>query len=210
MFAQLFKLRVAVLWVSIAVSMAGAWLLGLITPGTLDEMIEGRIDDMAMSDGLAFMMSTYFIIPLLMAGLTLVVSDRLSGYGNLVIGTLIGLFLILGVAAEAVAIGFDAHLLILEDRVIIEKAEEEITVNRKNAGYAFDDTILDVLDKLSSVQDEYLKDRIADVRDVATSPLKDLVPVWIKHSSSPCPVFIRSVFCRFTLHPCVDREFIDP
>lgn len=112
MFAQLFKLRVAVLWVSVAVSMAAAWLLGLITPGTLDEMIEGRIDDMAMSDGLAFMMSTYFIVPLVMAGLTLVVSDRLSGYGNLVIGGLIGLFLVFGVVAEAVALGFDAHLLI--------------------------------------------------------------------------------------------------
>ena len=112
MFAQLFKLRVAVLWVSVAVSMAAAWLLGLITPGTLDEMIEGRLDDMAMSDGLAFMMSTYFVVPLVMAGLTLVLSDRLSSYGNLVIGGLIGLFLVLGVVAEAVVLGFDAHLLV--------------------------------------------------------------------------------------------------
>jgi phosphotransferase system enzyme I (PtsI) len=66
---------------------------------------------------------------------------------------------------------FDAHTLILEDQTIIERTLEEITQNHKNAGYAFDDTMLDVLKKLQGVSDEYLKDRIADVRDVRSRVL---------------------------------------
>ena len=61
---------------------------------------------------------------------------------------------------------FDAHMLILDDSVIIDKAVEDIKVNQKNAGYAFDDTILDIIRKLQNVNDEYLRDRIVDVRDV--------------------------------------------
>lgn len=70
---------------------------------------------------------------------------------------------------------FEAHLLILEDQIIIERTEEEITVGLKNAGYAFDCCIQEIILKLQDVQDEYLKDRIVDIHDVRRRILRLLV-----------------------------------
>jgi phosphotransferase system enzyme I (PtsI) len=61
---------------------------------------------------------------------------------------------------------FDAHLLILDDRMIMEHTLEEITKHQKSAGFAFDDAIQDVTKKLASVKNEYLRDRIGDLHDV--------------------------------------------
>ena len=81
-------------------------------PGVIEEMLEGEVEGMKLGDGTAYMLSTYFVVPLVMAVLTLLVSDRVSRYGNLVAGSLIGIVLLLGIAADIAAVGFDAHLLV--------------------------------------------------------------------------------------------------
>jgi len=61
---------------------------------------------------------------------------------------------------------FDAHLLILEDDLLIEETSDRIQSETVNAEYAFFQTISNYLEKLGQVDDDYLREREVDIRDV--------------------------------------------
>jgi len=61
---------------------------------------------------------------------------------------------------------FDAHLLILSDVTVIEETEALIRDERRNAAWAFQSVLTKVVTSLRGIQDEYLKDRSADIVDV--------------------------------------------
>ncbi len=69
---------------------------------------------------------------------------------------------------------FDAHLLMLEDQMLIDETISLIRDNQINAEYA----LKQVLDKLAklflSMDDEYLRERNADVKDIGRRLLKHL------------------------------------
>jgi len=61
---------------------------------------------------------------------------------------------------------FEAHLLILEDRLLVDEVAKRIREERLNAEAAFQDVAGRYLASLSAIEDEYLRERIADMRDV--------------------------------------------
>ncbi|MCX7590012.1 MAG: phosphoenolpyruvate--protein phosphotransferase, partial [Kiritimatiellae bacterium] len=61
----------------------------------------------------------------------------------------------------------DAHLMVLDDRVFIEEVLSEIRNTNKSAEWAVRDVAERYAGILASVEDEYLRERVADVRDVA-------------------------------------------
>jgi phosphotransferase system enzyme I (PtsI) len=61
---------------------------------------------------------------------------------------------------------FDAHLLILEDRVVIEDTKKLMRSERRSAESAFFETVSKYLARLREVDDEYLRERESDIRDV--------------------------------------------
>ena len=61
---------------------------------------------------------------------------------------------------------FTAHLLILEDRTLIEDVIEVIKNEKVGAEYAFVTEIQRYFQAFSQINDEYLKERISDIRDV--------------------------------------------
>ncbi len=69
---------------------------------------------------------------------------------------------------------FTAHLLILEDRTLIEDVIEVIKEKKVAAEYAFATVIQRYFQAFSQINDEYLKERIADVRDVGRRLLGNL------------------------------------
>ena len=72
---------------------------------------------------------------------------------------------------------FDAHLLMLEDRVLIEEVIKIIREQRSNADYAFHTASGRYISVLEAVEDQYLRERAADLRDLATRVLDNLLNV---------------------------------
>lgn len=69
---------------------------------------------------------------------------------------------------------FTAHLLILEDRTLIEDVIEAIKNDKVGAEYAFAAVIQRYFQAFSQINDEYLKERISDIRDVGRRLLANL------------------------------------
>ena len=70
---------------------------------------------------------------------------------------------------------FDAHLLILEDRSLVEEAMTLIRDHRVNAEYAVQEVLEPVRQAFSRVEDGYLRERRSDVDDVGDRVLRNLL-----------------------------------
>jgi phosphoenolpyruvate-protein phosphotransferase (PTS system enzyme I) len=69
---------------------------------------------------------------------------------------------------------FDAHLLVLEDPVFLDEVSRSILEQRVSAEYAFQQIAERYIDSLARIEDEYLRERSADMRDVTTRVLNHL------------------------------------
>jgi len=85
---------------------------------------------------------------------------------------------------------FDAHLLMLEDRVVIDEVVKLIREKKANADYAFHTVSDRYIAAMEQVQDDYLRERAADMRDLAGRVLDNLLEVKdsldLRHLSEPC------------------------
>ena len=69
---------------------------------------------------------------------------------------------------------FSAHLLILEDRTLIEDVLSRIKEEQVTAEYAFSLVIQRYFHAFAQINDEYLKERVADIKDVGRRILLNL------------------------------------
>ncbi len=70
---------------------------------------------------------------------------------------------------------FDAHLLILDDMVITDGTIAVIREQRLNAAGAFDSVITRITATFAEIEDEYLKDRYIDIKDVEKRVIRHLL-----------------------------------
>ena len=70
---------------------------------------------------------------------------------------------------------FDAHLLVLEDATVIDEVTRHIKQNHTNAEYSFHQITEKYIHALAAVDDAYLRERAADIRDVAGRVLDNLM-----------------------------------
>lgn len=70
---------------------------------------------------------------------------------------------------------FDAHLLVLEDRMIIEEVISRLKKELVNVAYIFSEVLKKYVDVFSKIEDEYLKERTADINDVGKRILRNLL-----------------------------------
>jgi phosphoenolpyruvate-protein phosphotransferase (PTS system enzyme I) len=70
---------------------------------------------------------------------------------------------------------FNAHLLVLEDRTLIEEVISRLKKESLCVEYIFDDVLKKYISVFSKVEDEYLKERVADIRDVGKRVLRQLL-----------------------------------
>ncbi len=70
---------------------------------------------------------------------------------------------------------FEAHLLVLEDRVLIEDIIEKIKNKKVNVEFAFSESIQKYVDTLLKLDDEYLRERVIDIEDVSRRVLRKLL-----------------------------------
>ena len=108
-----FRTRVAVLWVAVAVALLGSMLLYLFMPGALEEVLAGEIEGETLDDALGYLFAGMVISPLVMAAVTLLVTDWVNRYVNLIAGMALGLFGVYAAVRETSADGFNVHILMI-------------------------------------------------------------------------------------------------
>ncbi|MCK9603889.1 MAG: phosphoenolpyruvate--protein phosphotransferase [Candidatus Omnitrophica bacterium] len=70
---------------------------------------------------------------------------------------------------------FDAHLLVLEDRMLIEEVISRLKREQVCVAYIFSEVLKKYIEVFSKIEDEYLKERIADINDVGKRILRNLL-----------------------------------
>ena len=85
---------------------------------------------------------------------------------------------------------FDAHLLVLEDRTLLDEVVRLVQEEKVNAEHAFQTVAERYAATLSAIEDEYLRERAADMRDVTTRVLNNLLGLEeaaeLRHLKEPC------------------------
>ena len=109
----LFRVRVAVLWVAVAVALTGSMLLPLFEPAVLEELLVGRYEGQPLDDAVRLFVLVLLVIPLLMVGVSLLVSDRVNRYVNLVAGLAFGLLAVGGAVLDILGGHFDGHVVMV-------------------------------------------------------------------------------------------------
>ena len=86
------------------------------------------------------------------------------------------------IGADKAAI-FDAHLLVLDDPELIQPIEEKIKNEKVNAPTALTDVTGQFITIFESMDNEYMKERAADIRDVSKRVLAHLLDVELPNPS---------------------------
>src|SRR5664279_5839167 len=85
---------------------------------------------------------------------------------------------------------FEAHLLVLEDRTLLDEVVRVIHQEKVNAEHAFHTVAERYAAMLSAIEDEYLRERATDMRDVTMRVLNNLLGVEedadLRHLKEPC------------------------
>ena len=109
----LFRTRVAVLWLAVGVAVSGSMLVGLFEPGAVEELLAGMVEGEPLDDATRLLITVLLIIPLVMAGVTLLVGDRVNLYVNLVAGLAFGLLGVGGAVMEFLGGHFNGHVVMV-------------------------------------------------------------------------------------------------
>jgi len=70
---------------------------------------------------------------------------------------------------------FDAHILILEDKVFLDQVAKIIRSSKVNAESAFDSAITEYLDLLLETEQEFMRERAIDIEDIRQRVLNNLI-----------------------------------
>jgi phosphotransferase system enzyme I (PtsI) len=73
------------------------------------------------------------------------------------------------------ALIFDAHLLVLEDQALISETIREFETSGRNIETCFDNVSKKYIQAFSEIDDEYLRERAGDIKDVAQRVLQNLL-----------------------------------
>ncbi len=85
---------------------------------------------------------------------------------------------------------FDAHLLVLEDRTLLDEVVRVIQQEKVNAEHAFHTVAERYATTLAAIEDDYLRERATDMRDVTARVLNNLLGmedgIDLRHLKEPC------------------------
>lgn len=70
---------------------------------------------------------------------------------------------------------FEAHLLVLEDRMLIEEIISRLKKEKINVAYIFSEVLKKYVKVFANIEDEYLRERVTDINDVGKRVLRNLL-----------------------------------
>lgn len=107
-----------------------------------------------------------------------------------------------GATAEADI--FDAHLLVLDDPAIVGETLKAMAATGLNAEHCFNSTSRRYVEFFAGLEDDYLKERVSDIRDITQRVLKNLLGVTLQGASER---FARRIVVAEDLTPSETTTF---
>lgn len=77
---------------------------------------------------------------------------------------------------------FTSHLMVLDDPLIIQKTQDKIASEKRNAEWVINDITLELIQSLNTIKDDYLRERIIDISDINKRLINNLQK---RHTLSP-------------------------
>ena len=106
------KIRISVLWIFLAVAMSAAMILFIMGPGVVEDLIAGEMEGIEISAVILFVFALFWIIPLAMAFLTLVLKDTVNRYSNAILGLFFAVFYLVDISGHlSRGEGFGGHII---------------------------------------------------------------------------------------------------
>jgi hypothetical protein len=116
------KIRLAVLWLFVAVAMSANTILYFVVPGVIDEIRAGEVVGMQATPELLLVMAiTYFWVPLVMAVLSLSLRDRGNRLANIVLGTFYSVFILFELVMNVTTVAYP-YLILMDISAIVVSA----------------------------------------------------------------------------------------
>lgn len=94
------KARLSVLWLTMAIGTAAAFLLSIMMPGTIEEMMGGEIEGMPLGEGMILLYAVFFLIPMVVAILCLTLNVSVNRWLNFVLGIIWGLWMVFEIVSH--------------------------------------------------------------------------------------------------------------
>ncbi len=105
---------------------------------------------------------------------------------------------------------FEAHLLMLEDRMLVDEVVRMVREQRAGAEYAFHEVSDRYIAALDAIEDEYLRERAGDMRDLTVRVLDNLLEVKndfdLHHLTEPCILISHDLSPSTTAQ--LDKKFV--
>lgn len=89
------KTRIAVLWLFLTACMSASMILAVFWPGMIEDVMAGKMEGWQVSDGLLIFFGLFWLIPLVMAVLSLTLKDKANRWTNFIVGLVFTIFWIL-------------------------------------------------------------------------------------------------------------------
>jgi len=96
------KVKIAVLWIFLAVGMSAAMLLFLMAPGTIEEVIAGKMQGMEISERVLFMFSLFWLVPLAMAFFSVILKRASNRVLNIALGLFFAVFYVVDMSGHLI------------------------------------------------------------------------------------------------------------
>ena len=106
------KIKLAVFWLFIAVTMSANTILYLIVPGVIDEIRAGEIVGMQAGAELILGMAiAYYWVPLVLAILSLTLKDRINRWVNIILGAFYAIFILFELTMNVTTVAYPYAIL---------------------------------------------------------------------------------------------------
>ena len=114
-----FKIKITVLWLFYAVAMAAAMVLAFMEPGVIEEIMAGEMGGMALSTAVTAFFALFWLIPLIMAFLTLILTGSAIRWANIVLGIIFAVFDLVDVIGHLSRGEIGGHMLMAVSLIVV-------------------------------------------------------------------------------------------
>ena len=95
------KIKISVLWLFSAVAFLAHQILALMEPGVIAGIMDGEVEGMKIGTELILLFAILFLVPLIMAFLSLTLKDSINRWANIIVGAVFAALFIYVIATMA-------------------------------------------------------------------------------------------------------------
>ncbi len=95
------KIKISVLWLFSAVAFLAHQILALLEPGVIAGIMAGEVEGMKIGSELILLFAILFLVPLIMAFLSLTLKDSINRWANIIVGAVFAALFIAVIATVA-------------------------------------------------------------------------------------------------------------